>query len=633
MLSSTQRQLPSLKWDLPSLKWVCGSGKTRKDAHMIYRFATALLLIAGVIQSVSIRSCYGAEKLPIPTEEQKASAEQVVREAFGKETTDATSPQAKVSLANKMIKTAIASKDNPSGQYVLFRSAANMAIAAKDLPLAWQAVEQAAEVFDFKLPATKLSLLQKLVSETSDSRIRASYLTYFDRLMTESFQNEAFETAQNATSGGVDLASKGKDAAAIGKWKAKQSELTNLLNEFQGLKEARARAASDPFDRASHQLVGKFHCFAKNDWSGGLAYLKDGTDRELTELASLELVPQADEKSRLLLADSWWAYADRQPELTKNNIIRRAKHHYEAVLPSLTGLDAVRVSKRLDQIKDIKAFELTSPARVDLRSVKGSDGDDGKFILNSIGMKLVELDIGEFTRGSSGQEISEIIAAAKSMGLVPWYYDRVGHEGYARKVAISKRLLIGAYEVTHDEYQKVMPNSERPSKDRLKRPVASVTWFDAVEFCTRLSANPTEASMRRRYRLPTEAEWEYACRAGSADRFPFGKNAEDLDLYAWTAKNSEESTHDVGTKRPNKFGVYDMLGNVDEWCADWYDANAYKTGELKDPQGPTQGQWRSLRGGSFKHNWAICRSAARSYADPSVRSEKLGFRVVVEIRE
>jgi formylglycine-generating enzyme required for sulfatase activity len=129
------------------------------------------------------------------------------------------------------------------------------------------------------------------------------------------------------------------------------------------------------------------------------------------------------------------------------------------------------------------------------------------------------------------------------------------------------------------------------------------------------------------YRLPTEAEWEYACRAGSASRFCFGDDETAFGDFAWFKDNSAGTTHPVGQKKPNGWGLYDMHGNVCEWCQDWYDPDYYKVASPGDPPGPSSGSYRVYRGGSCVIWPQICRSAYRFGGVPSYRSRNLGFRV------
>jgi formylglycine-generating enzyme required for sulfatase activity len=169
---------------------------------------------------------------------------------------------------------------------------------------------------------------------------------------------------------------------------------------------------------------------------------------------------------------------------------------------------------------------------------------------------------------------------------------------------------------------------ENPSEFKgTNNPVETVSWEDAVAFCKKLSELPEEKAAGRVYRLPTEAEWEYACRAGSTTRFGFGDSDSQLGPYALFDENSARTTHPVGGKTSNAWGLYDMHGNVWEWCADWKDD--YSTSAVTDPAGPATGSHRVLRGGSWLFEAAFCRSADRYRSAPSNRDFYLGFRVAL----
>jgi formylglycine-generating enzyme required for sulfatase activity len=128
-------------------------------------------------------------------------------------------------------------------------------------------------------------------------------------------------------------------------------------------------------------------------------------------------------------------------------------------------------------------------------------------------------------------------------------------------------------------------------------------------------------------RLPTEAEWEYACRAGSTTDYCYGDDPRELSEYAWFSENSRKSTHPVGQKKPNKWGLYDMHGNVWEWCQDWY--GEYPKEPVTDPKGPKGGSSRVFRGGGWLDSAGYCRSALRNWDGPSLQYDNVGFRVVL----
>jgi formylglycine-generating enzyme required for sulfatase activity len=188
---------------------------------------------------------------------------------------------------------------------------------------------------------------------------------------------------------------------------------------------------------------------------------------------------------------------------------------------------------------------------------------------------------------------------------------------------------MGKYEVTQEQYQAVM--GKNPSNFKgAKNPVVAVSSDDAADFCRKATAKVAQASspasVGKTFRLPTEAEWEYACRAGSTTRFCFGDSDNGLDDYAWYSGNSGKQTHPLGEKKPNEWGLYDMHGNVWEWCGDWY-AGKYGAGAAKNPQGSSSGVGRVLRGGGWNNDPVDCRSADRYWNMPTFMSSNFGFRV------
>ncbi|MHC4116810.1 MAG: formylglycine-generating enzyme family protein [Planctomycetota bacterium] len=217
---------------------------------------------------------------------------------------------------------------------------------------------------------------------------------------------------------------------------------------------------------------------------------------------------------------------------------------------------------------------------------------------NSIGMKLKLIKPGSFMMGANSD---------------------ADNEGPIHKVTLTKSFYIGVYEVTQQQYEKVMGTT--PSRvEKPRRPVDTVSWIDAHEFCQRLSRMEN-----RPYRLPTEAEWEYACRAGTTTEYYWGDEPDDR--YAWTGVSGPD---DVGTRLPNAWGLYDMSGNVWEWCADRYGLYSPDGTARSDPKGPSRKQGRVLRGGSRRSVPWYCRSAYRKSASPISRNNYFGFRIVLD---
>jgi len=199
------------------------------------------------------------------------------------------------------------------------------------------------------------------------------------------------------------------------------------------------------------------------------------------------------------------------------------------------------------------------------------------------------------------------------------------------QVRISQGFWMGQTEVTQGQYKLIMNSQPWFGRDCVQEsadnPAVYVSWEDAVEFCKKLSQRECKT-----YRLPTDAEWEYACRAGATTRFSFGNDVSSLGDFAWCRSNAyevdQEYAHSVGQKKSNLWALYDMHGNVTEWCNDWYDNGSYSNSPSVDPPGPPSGTYRSLRGGTWLNAWPSQRCSFRSKNHSRHRSNDVGFRIV-----
>jgi formylglycine-generating enzyme required for sulfatase activity len=203
-------------------------------------------------------------------------------------------------------------------------------------------------------------------------------------------------------------------------------------------------------------------------------------------------------------------------------------------------------------------------------------------------------------------------------------------------VTITRGFWIGKYEVTQREYLAVIGSNPSGFAGDLDRPVETVSWLDATNYCARLTQQELATGRippGSHYRLPTEAEWECAARAGTSTRFSYGDdpNFTELAKHAWYWFNSDVATHPVGQKLPNPWGLYDMAGNVWEWTQDWY--GRYPGGSITDPQGPASNSTgvKVIRGGAWDSGEANCRSGRRQTegVHPFITDYILGFRVVL----
>ncbi|MFM8475362.1 MAG: formylglycine-generating enzyme family protein [Planctomycetaceae bacterium] len=273
------------------------------------------------------------------------------------------------------------------------------------------------------------------------------------------------------------------------------------------------------------------------------------------------------------------------------------------------ALDAAFAEKDLRQANEIRSAIKELERRIALR--KAQPPKPLSTFTNSIGMKFVWLPTGEFLMGSP---------PADSLRTL----DEVQHP-----VRLTRQIAMGIHEVTQTQYEAV--TGSNPSRFRgPNHPVDTVSYDDAISFCDMLTRASAEKAEGRRYRLPTEAEREYACRAGTPMAFCFGNEPSRLSRYAWFQGNSNGSTHPVGLKQANRWGLYDMHGNVWEWCEDWF--GPYPDKLVPDPRGPENGIDRVIRGGAFFFSPADLRSARRLHGLPQNRDENgSGFRIVVEV--
>ena len=229
-------------------------------------------------------------------------------------------------------------------------------------------------------------------------------------------------------------------------------------------------------------------------------------------------------------------------------------------------------------------------------------------------MKFRLIPAGSFMMGSSADEP-----------------DREDNETQHR-VEISRDFYLGKFEVTQGQWKSVMGTEPWKGKSFVEEgddyAATCVSWHDALAFCQKLSSRDGVE-----YRLPSEVEWEYACRGGTESAYSFGADASDLGKYAWYDENAndigEKYAHEVGEKLSNHFGMHDMQGNAYEWCGDWYGEDYYSNSPKRDPCGPNSGSSRVLRGGSWFNGAIYCRSARRNSNDPAFRDSGIGFRVVL----
>ena len=251
----------------------------------------------------------------------------------------------------------------------------------------------------------------------------------------------------------------------------------------------------------------------------------------------------------------------------------------------------------LDEV-EVEIEELKEQRERMAQAAREQEAQEARVREVSKAMEFVRIPAGEFRMGSTSSDARE------------W-------EQPVTRVRISRGFWLGKYEVTQSEWQGVMGTNPSKFSGCGQCPVEWGSWEDVQEFIRRLNAVDGSGT----YRLPTEAEWEYAARAGTT-----GDRYGNVDAIAWYGGNNGERTHPVGQKAANAWGLHDMLGNVFEWVEDWY--GGYPGGSVTDPRGPVSGEYRVLRGGGWGSSARFCRSSWRGYGTPGRRSISRGFRLL-----
>ena len=284
-----------------------------------------------------------------------------------------------------------------------------------------------------------------------------------------------------------------------------------------------------------------------------------------------------------------------------------------------------------------------------LQQFASAQSSSQKSFKNSLGMEFALIPAGEFYMGSckESDSLKEQNKKRAFLGQSPIGApcpsgagsdeDAYDSETPQHKVRIGKAYYMGKHEVTVGQFKKFISDAGRTdllTDDFMSAnshgdsaAVSHVSWNDAQAFISWLNKKESGGT----YRLPTEAEWEYAARAGTTTRYSFGNSAGSLGNYAWYDKNAYDAgakyAHAVGQKSANAWGLYDMHGNVWEWVQDWYGENYYSNSPATDPKGPSSGSYRVVRGGSWLLGARYCRSALRDGYDPGYRGGSLGFRL------
>jgi len=320
----------------------------------------------------------------------------------------------------------------------------------------------------------------------------------------------------------------------------------------------------------------------------------------------------------------------------------------EPVYPLWNGSEAVAEYAKRVSLSPTRTLDLGNGVRLELLLIPA-----GKFVMGSpvaekpiVGQTMVGISVGALfamvvltlvrtrqKRAPIQFSISLMLLSTFTVSIGFWGGVRwndasiprdLPDEHPAHLVTLTQPFYMGKFPVTQEQYQQVIGNNPSHFKGK-DHPVERVSRADAQKFCTALAGKT-----KQHIRLPTEAEWEYSCRAGTTTSYHSGDSEPALNRVAWYSVNSNRKTHPVGLKDANAFGIYDMHGNVGQWCSDWYLQNYYERFNVVNPKGPDQGI-PSLRGGNFEFPALYCRSATRHWTGEDMAIPRIGFRVVVSV--
>ncbi|HOD80927.1 MAG: Serine/threonine-protein kinase pkn1 [Planctomycetes bacterium ADurb.Bin126] len=412
-----------------------------------------------------------------------------------------------------------------------------------------------------------------------------------------------------------------------------QARSAQLAREAR-FKMLQTRLAKDPADESARRGLILYHLLERNDPAQANKLLTKDLDETFRTYLPMTVQPPTTFTENLCLELGGWYESLAQSATTegKATALSRALDCYRryASLHRRQDAEGLKVQLSVEKLEKALGKGYVRPPTLRWSShyrpppTQASPVPDSSKTLTldlgkGVTMKLVLIPAGKFLMGSPKEDKDQ---------------DGDGRETPQHEVTISSPFYMGVTEVTQAQWKAVMETEPWKGREYTREgnenPAGYITFPGAIAFCSALSRRTG-----RVFRLPTEAEWEYACRAGTATRYSFGNDSE-VGAYAWYDRNArnvgERYGHRVATKAPNPWGLYDMHGNMWEWCGDWYDPKYYATGaNVTDPTGPLTGETRVLRSGSFYNGERSCRSACRHRVAPDVPVNDHGFRIVAPL--
>jgi formylglycine-generating enzyme required for sulfatase activity/cytoskeletal protein RodZ len=586
------------------------------------------------------RSATTPPRLPVPAEEASKKGLAMVHEIYKEELAKARTPAQKRTLAKKLFEEGRKSQGDAASRYALLQSAHELATAGGDATIAFETVDAISLLYDVEPLDMKVAAVAKMIKSTKVPQQRALMVEQSCDLLDEVAAKDNFDLARQLSQQLLAEARKARDSELVRSVNVAAKRIREQAVVYQQFQEALKTVKAQPDDAVANLTVGKYLCLTKGHWKRGLRYLAKGGDKDLQRAAQMESpTPPTAGEDQLKLADAWWDLGQARHSPQREQLLQHAGSWYEKADTSVgAGLLASKIDKRLGEIAKVRTAKPSGPpprlatAPFDemtavLHQRRWSRYLSTPMVLtNSIGMKLILIPPGEYDMGTSDAEAARLVVEGRRAGMDEYALDYVAFEAPQHHVKVPKAFYLGVYLVTQADYEAVMGKNPSAYTGDASRPVETVTPSQATEFCHRLNQMPKEKAAGATYRLPTEAEWEYACRAGTTTRYYFGDSAADIAHYAWWSGNSQHSPHPVGQLRPNAWGLFDMVGNVGQIC---FGGDDYRPGPAVADPPPVDALPVAVRGEGWFAKTADClRSAYRERIRTSWHESDVGFRVL-----
>ncbi len=583
-------------------------------------------------------------KQAVPAIEQQTAVLEKLRDIFQQEYAAATTSASQTNLASRLKAEASKVDSDPVARFVLLREAYNFALSAGDYDLAESLARDLSTAFEVDFLSVMVHLLTNAIRSAQGPDARHAVATKCIDYVPTLLEAHRFDEAFTIASGAEELATRIRAVELRRRADALASDAQRKQREWATVQAAMAKLREAPDDAKANLIVGRHLCCDQRDWSRGLPRLAKGSDDRIAVAAQLDLAGAESPAGQLKIADAWYEIGRSRDE--DSGFIPRAHAWYRQAERQLSGIDKLKAEKRL---RELANFGSTVPheapiplaiAPFDAATAKQHQRNWAEHLGLPVERKLdlpggeklvlVLIPPGEFLMGSSERERDRFLAEAKA-NQNEWLINNIWSEGPQHRVRISRAFYLGKHEMTQSQWEAVMGSNPSRFAGNPSHPVELISWEDTQPMLTKL--NRLSPISGGEFALPTAAQWEYACRAGTITVWHFGDSGVMLPQYAWFKENAGGKTHPVGKLKPNAWGLFDLHGNVREYCADWYAGDYYKRSPSEDPVGPPEGFRRVARGGCWSFDGILTRSANRFQPLPDHRLDYMGLRLAFLLKQ